>query len=147
MNLIFGGVNPLTRLTSWKILTLVITICMLGAGIAPAKSSCTADCCATPQNHAPHTMVKAASAGLLPDCCSDSETAPCPHLLESASEIKFYAVSACSAEVDPTMAKLPVGSTDWSLARPAYHRVSASMRVPVRGPSVPLFLQNLSLLI
>ena len=87
------------------------------------------------------------NAGLLSGCCSDLETAPCPHMLESATDIKIYAISAASAEVDPATAKIGVTATNTLFRRKPYHHVSTAMRPPIRGPSVPLFLENLSLLI
>lgn len=133
--------------TSWKIFALAITICMLSVGIAPAKPSCLAECCAPATNHASHPVAKTTSAGLLPGCCSDSDTTPCPHMVESGIEIEPYALSAVSAEVNPAMIRLGVAAGDTLLIRPRCHHVAASMRPPNRGPSVPLFLQNLSLLI
>jgi hypothetical protein len=137
----------LTQRTSWKIFALVITICMLSVGIAPAKPSCLSECCAPANNHASYPVAKATSAGLLPGCCSDSETTPCPHMLESGIEIEPYALSAVPAEVDPAMVGFGVAARDTLLIRPRCHHVTASMRPPIRGPSVSLFLQNLSLLI
>jgi hypothetical protein len=136
----------LKQLTSFKTFALVITLCMLSVGMTPAKSSCSANCCAQFKYHGSHSMAESTPVGLHLDCCSGSETAPCPHMLESANEIDPYAISAASAEVNPVTVKLGAVSAD-TLIRPPSHHVAASVGPPIRGPSVPLFLRNLSLLI
>jgi len=68
-------------------------------------------------------------------------------MLESATEIEAYAVSAVSAEVNPVMVKLAAVAGDTSFVHPPSHHVAVSVGPPIRGPGVPLFLQNLSLLI
>ena len=130
-----------------KILTLVITICLLGGGIAPANPSCNAECCAKPKSTGLHSKAHAPAADLLPDCCSGLETAPCPHMLESSSEVKEYAIAAPAVEVNPARVSLAasVNSAFFS-SQPQFH-LTYSLSPNIRGPSVPLYLQTLTLLI
>jgi hypothetical protein len=68
-------------------------------------------------------------------------------MLESDTEIEPYAVSVVSAEVDPVMFKLDTVAGDTFFVHPASKHVAASLWPSIRGPGVPLFLQNLSFLI
>ena len=135
------------RRTSAKILTLVITICLLGGGIAPANPTCNAECCATPKSNGVHSKAHAPAADLLSNCCSGLETAPCPHMLESSSEVKEYTIAAPAAEVNPARVNLAasVNSAFFSF-QPQFH-LTYSLSPNIRGPSVPLYLQTLTLLI
>ncbi|MGD8695188.1 MAG: hypothetical protein PVI74_15140 [Syntrophobacterales bacterium] len=132
---------------SAKILTLVITICLLGGGIAPANPSCNAECCAKAKSNGVHSKAHAAAADLLPDCCSGIETAPCPHMLESSSEVKEYAIAAPAVEVNPAPVNLAASenSTFFSF-QPQFH-LTYSPSPNMRGPSVPLYLQTQTFLI
>ncbi len=135
------------RSTFAKILTLVITICLLGGGIAPANPSCNAECCAKPKSNGVHSKAHAPAADLLSDCCSGLETAPCPHMLESSSEVKEYAIAAPTVEVNSAPVNLAASenSTFFS-SQPQFH-LAHSLSPNIRGPSVPLYLQTLTLLI
>jgi hypothetical protein len=68
-------------------------------------------------------------------------------MLESTSDTKPYATSVVPAEVEPAMVKLAVAESDKAFHRLLHQHVAALIRPPIRGPSLPLFLQNLSLLI
>ena len=134
------------RRLSAKILTLVITICLLGGGIAPANPACTSECCA-PKGDTSHSMAHMDAADLLSDCCSGLETAPCPHMLESSSEIKEYAIAAPVAEVNPARAKITTSVNEvLFLSQPHYH-LAASISPNIRGPSMPIYLQKQTFLI
>ena len=135
------------RRTSAKILTLVITICLLGGGIAPANPSCNAECCAKPKSNGVHSKTHAPAADLIPDCCSGLETAPCPHMLESSSEVKAYAIAAPALEVNPVKVN-PAASVNRALSssQPQFH-LTNSLSPNIRGPSVPLYLQTQTFLI
>ena len=130
-----------------KILALVITLCLLGGGIAPANPSCNSECCAKPESNGLHSKAHAPAADLLPDCCSGLETAPCPHMLESPSEVKEYAIVAPAAEVNPARVQIAasVNSTLFS-SQPHFH-LAYSLSPNIRGPSVPLYLQTQTFLI
>ena len=87
------------------------------------------------------------AADLLSDCCSGLETAPCPHMLESSTEIKEYAIAAPAAEVNPARAKIAISVTEvLFLSQPHYH-LAASIDPNIRGPSVPIYLQKQTFLI
>ena len=130
-----------------KIITLVIAISLLTAGIAPANPSCNAECCVKPKSNGLHSKAHTPAADLLSDCCSGLETAPCPHMLESSPESKEYAIAAPAAEVNPARVNL-AASVNSALFSPQPHFYLAySMSSNIRGPSVPLYLQTLTLLI
>ena len=130
-----------------KILTLVIAICMLSGGIAPANPSCNSECCAQPQGYTSHGKASIPAADLLSDCCSGLETAPCPHMLESSTGIKDYAIAAPTAEVNPATAKIAASVNEvLFLFQPHYHR-GLSVSPDIRGPSVPIYLQKQTFLI
>ena len=130
-----------------KILALVIAICLLGGGIAPANPSCTAECCVQPQGDTSHSTAHMVTADLLSDCCSDLETAPCPHMMESPPEIKECAIVAPAAEVNPARAKIATSVNEvLFLFQPHYH-LAAVISPNIRGSSVPIYLQNQSFLI
>jgi hypothetical protein len=123
----------LLRQSFGKIITLVIAISLLTAGIAPANPSCNAECCVKPKSNGLHSKVHTPAADLLSDCCSGLETAPCPHMLES--------------EVNPARVNL-AASVNSALFSPQPHfHLTYSMSSNIRGPSVPLYLQTLTLLI
>lgn len=130
-----------------KIITLVIAISLLTAGIAPANPSCNAECCVKPKSNGLHSKAHTPAADLLSDCCSGLETAPCPHMLESSPKSQEYAIAAPAAEVNPARANL-AASVNSALFSPQPHfHLTYSMSSNIRGPSVPLFLQTLTLLI
>ena len=135
------------RRTSAKILTLVITVCLLGGGIAPANPSCNDDCCVKIRSNGLHSKAHAPHADLIPDCCSGIETAPCPHMLESSSEVKEYAIAAPAVEVNPVKVK-PTASVNRALSssQPQFH-LAYSLSPHIRGPSIPLYLQTQTFLI
>ena len=135
------------RRTSAKILTLVITICLLGGGIAPANPSCNAECCAKPESNGIHSKGHAPAADLLPDCCSGLETAPCPHMLESSPELKEYAIAVPTAEGNPARINLAASVNRALLSSQPQFHLTYSLSPNIRGPSVPLYLQTLTLLI
>ena len=130
-----------------KIVTLVIAISLLTAGIVPANPSCNAECCVKPKSNGLHSKAHTPAADLLSDCCSGLETAPCPHMLESSPKSKEYTIAAPAAEVNPARVNLAasVNSTLFS-PQPHFH-LAYSMSSNIRGPSVPLYLQTRTLLI
>jgi len=65
----------LLRQSFGNIITLVIAISLLTAGIAPANPSCNAECCVKPKSNGLHSKVNIPAADLLSDCCSGLETA------------------------------------------------------------------------
>ena len=130
-----------------KIVTLVIAISLLTAGIAPANPSCNAECCVKPKSDGLHSKTHTPAADLLSDCCSGLETAPCPHMLESSPKSIEYAIAAPAAEVNPARVNL-AASINSALFSPQPHfHLTYSMSSNIRGPSVPLYLQTLTLLI
>lgn len=135
------------RRTFAKILTLVLTICLLGGGIAPANPSCNAECCVKPKSNGLHSKAHAPAADLLPDCCSGLETAPCPHMLESSSEVKEYAIAAPAVEVNPARVNLAASVNSTLFSSQPHFNLAYSLSPNIRGPSVPLYLQTRTLLI
>ena len=133
--------------TFGKILTLVIAICLLSVGIAPANPSCNAECCVKPKSNGLHSKVNIPAADLLSDCCSALETAPCPHMLESSPEIKEYAIAAPVVEVNPARVHLAASVNSALFTSQPHFHLAASMSPLIRGPSVPLYLQTRTLLI
>ena len=133
--------------TFGKILTLVIAICLLSVGIAPANPSCNAECCVKPKSNGLHSKVNIPAADLLSDCCSALETAPCPHMLESSPEIKEYAIAAPVVEVNPARVNLAASVNSALFTSQPHFHLAASMSPNIRGPSVPLYLQTRTLLI
>lgn len=130
-----------------KIITLVIAISLLTAGITPANPSCNAECCVKPKSNGLHSKAHTPAADLLSDCCSGLETAPCPHMLESSPKSQEYAIAAPAAEVNPARVNL-AASVNSALFSPQPHfHLTYSMSSNIRGPSVPLYLQTLTLLI
>jgi hypothetical protein len=137
----------LLRQSFGKIITLVIAISLLTAGITPANPSCNAECCVKPKSNGLHSKAHTPAADLLSDCCSGLETAPCPHMLESSPKSQEYAIAAPAAEVNPARVNL-AASVNSALFSPQPHfHLTYSMSSNIRGPSVPLFLQTLTLLI
>jgi hypothetical protein len=137
----------LLRQSFGKIITLVIAISLLTAGIAPANPSCNAECCVKPKSNGLHSKAHTPAADLLSDCCSGLETAPCPHMLESSPKSQEYAIAAPAAEVNPARVNL-AASVNSALFSPQPHfHLTYSMSSNIRGPSVPLYLQTLTLLI
>lgn len=135
------------RRTFTKILTVAIAICLLSVGIAPANPSCKAVCCAQPKSAGLDSKVNIPVADLLSDCCSGLETAPCPHMLESSTEIKEYAIAAPAAEVNPARVQIAVSVNSALFVSQPHSHLATSMSPLIRVPSVPLYLQTLSLLI
>jgi len=137
----------LLRQSFGNIITLVIAISLLTAGIAPANPSCNAECCVKPKSNGLHSKAHTPAADLLSDCCSGLETAPCPHMLESSPKSQEYAIAAPAAEVNPARVNL-AASVNSVLFSPQHHfHLTYSMSSNIRGPSVPLYLQTLTLLI
>jgi hypothetical protein len=137
----------LLRHSFGKIVTLVIAISLLTAGIAPANPSCNAECCVKPKSNGLHSEAHTPPADLLSDCCSGLETAPCPHMLESSPELQEYALAAPAAEVNPARVQIAASVSSALFSSQPHFHLAASMSPNIRGPSVPLYLQTLSLLI
>ena len=135
------------RRTFVKIVTLVITICLLGGGIAPANPSCNAECCVKPKSSGLHSKSHTPAADLLSDCCSGLETAPCPHMLESSPELKEYAILVPAAKVNPARLNLAASVNSALFSSQPYSHLTYSLSPNIRGPSVPLYLQTRTLLI
>lgn len=139
----------MTRHTFAKILVLVITISILGAGIVPVNANC-ACCCEQPQPQSQnlHPGFNSKGYDLASGCCSQPKTSPCDLTSDYASHMQECAVSIMSGVEKPDTAKLAVVASNTTIvSRQPYHHVAASMRPPIRGPSIPIYLQNLSLLI
>ncbi len=130
-----------------NIITLVIAISLLTAGIAPANPSCNAECCVKPKSNGLHSKAHTPAADLLSDCCSGLETAPCPHMLESSPTSKEYAIAAPAAEVNPARVNLAASVNSVLFSPQPHFHLAYSMSSNIRGPSVPLYLQTLTLLI
>ena len=130
-----------------NIVTLVIAISLLTAGIAPANPSCNAECCVKPESNGVHSKTHTPAADLLPDCCSGLETAPCPHMLESSSEVKAYAIAAPAVEVNPVKVNPAASVSSAFFSFQHQFHLAYSLSPNIRGPSVPLYLQTLTLLI
>lgn len=120
---------------------------LLAAGIAPANPSCNAECCAKPKSNGLHSKAHTPAADLLSDCCSGLETAPCPHMLESSPKSKEYAIAAPAAEVNPARVNLAASVNSALFVSQPHSHLAPSMSPNIRGPSVPLYLQTLTLLI
>ena len=125
----------------------MITICLLGGGIAPANPSCNSECCVQPSGDTSHGKAHMPAADLLSDCCSGLETAPCPHMLESSTEIKEYAIAAPAAEVNPARAKIAASVNEILFLSQPHDHLAALISPNIRGPSVPIYLQKQSFLI
>ncbi len=130
-----------------NIITLVIAISLLTAGIAPANPSCNAECCVKPKSNGLHSKAHTPPADLLSDCCSGLETAPCPHMRESSPKSIEYAIAAPAAEVNPARVNLAASVSSSLFSSQPHSLLAASMSPNIRGPSVPLYLQTLTLLI
>ena len=130
-----------------KIVTIVIAISLLTAGLAPASPRCTAECCVQPKIHGSHSKLKVPPADLVADCCSGLETAPCPHTLESTSEFKDYALSAVVPNARPATLMIVAFSNN-KFILPQSSILLASIRSPqIRGPGVPIYLLTETFLI
>jgi len=137
----------LLRKSFGKIITLVIAISLLTAGLAPANPRCTAKCCVEPKINGSHSKVKAPPADLVADCCSGLETAPCPHTLESSSEFKDYAPSVVAPNVSPATVKIAASSNN-KFILPQSRSLLADMKSPqIRGSGVPIYLLTEAFLI
>jgi hypothetical protein len=68
-------------------------------------------------------------------------------MLESSSEIKEYAIVAPVVEVNPARVNLAASVNSALFTSQRHFHLAASMSPNIRGPSVPLYLQTLSLLI
>lgn len=131
-----------------KIVTLVIAISLLTAGIAPANPSCKAQCCLQPTGAALHDKMSVPAADLLADCCSELKTAPCPRALKDTSaENKDYALVAPAVKPNPVRVKIGARANDIFFSSQPYFHLVASLRPNIRGPGVPLYLQTRTLLI
>ena len=130
----------MVRQSFGKIITLIIAISLLTAGLAPANPRCTAECCIQPKIHGSHSKLKVVPADLVADCCSDLKTAPCPHTLESGSEAKDNALSAVAPDArSATMTIAP--SSKNKFIRPQSRSPLALIKSPqIRGPGVPIYL-------
>jgi hypothetical protein len=138
---------PLVRQSFGKIITLLIAISLLTAGLAPANPRCTADCCMKPKIHGSHSKIKVVPADLVADCCSGLETAPCPHTLESSSEFKDYALSAVAPDVRSATVTI-AGSSNNKFILPQSRSPLAPITSPqIRGPGVPIYLLTETFLI
>ena len=135
------------RRTSAKILTLVITVCLLGGGIAPANLSCNDECCVKTRSNGLHSKAHAPHADLIPDCCSGLETAPCPHILESSPEVKEYAILVSAVKVNPARVILAASVNGALFSSQTHFHLAYSMSPNIRGPSIPLYLQTQTFLI
>ena len=125
----------------------MIAISLLTAGLAPASPRCTAECCVQPKIHGAHSKIKVVPANLVADCCSELETAPCPHTLESTSEFKDYAPSAVAPNLSPATGKI-AASTSNKFILPQFRYLLAATRSPqIRGPGVPIYLRTETFLI
>ena len=130
-----------------KLITLVIAVSLLTAGLAPANPRCTAKCCVEPEINRSHSRVKAPEADLVADCCSGLQTAPCPRKLESSSEFKDYAPSAVAPNFSPATGKI-AASTNNNFILPQFRSLLAATRSPqIRGPGVPIYLRTETFLI
>ena len=130
-----------------KILPLLIALCLLSSGIAPANLSCDSECCARPKVHASHGEARTDSTGVLPGCCSGPDTPPCPHMLESTGEPEEYTLATVAAEVNPLLVEIAAVSKD-TLVPPQSCPLAAVIRRPhIRGPGVPIFLLTRTFLI
>ena len=125
----------------------MITICLLGGGIAPANPSCKAQCCVQSKSDTLHGKMSMPAADLLSDCCSDLKTAPCPRALKSSSEIKEYAIAAPTVKLNPVRVKIAALANNVLLLSQPHFHLAASLSPNIRGPSVPLYLQTRTLLI
>lgn len=138
---------PLLRQSFGKIVTVMIAISLLTAGLAPASPRCTAECCVQPKIHGAHSKIKVVPANLVADCCSELETAPCPHTLESTSEFKDYAFSAVAPNARFATVMI-VASSNNKFILPQSSTLLASIRSPqIRGPDVPIYLLTETFLI
>jgi hypothetical protein len=137
----------LVRQSFGKIITLVMAISLLTAGLAPANPRCTDECCVQPKIHGSHSKIKVVPADLVADCCSDLETAPCPHTLESSSEFKDYALSAVAPDARPATVTIAASSNN-KFILPQSRSLLAPIRSPqIRGPGVPIYLLTETFLI
>lgn len=128
-----------------KTLTVVITICLLCVGIAPANPNCTAECCLQPKIHGSHN--KAPSADLLANCCSELETAPCPHTLESNSEFKDLAAFAVAPNASPAGAKIAASSNNKFILSQSRPLLASKESPQIRGPGASIYLLTQTFLI
>ena len=124
-----------------RIVTIMNAIFLLTAGLAPASPRCTAECCLQPKIHGSHSKIKVPPAHLVADCCSDLETAPCPHTLKSTSEFNFYAFSAVAPNARPATVMIAVSSNKKFILPQSSSTLLASIRSPqIRGPGSPIYL-------
>ena len=123
-----------------KIITLVIAISLLTAGLAPANPRCLADCCVQPTAGGTHSKVKVRPADLVADCCSELEAAPCPRTLESTSELKDHAPAAAVPDVRPATLKIAASSNDKFILNQSRPPLAAGRSPQVRGPGVPIYV-------
>jgi hypothetical protein len=137
----------LLRQSFGKIVTLVIAISLLTAGLAPANPRCKAQCCVQPKSDTLQGKMSMPAADLLSDCCSELKAAPCPRALKSSSDSKEYAVVAPAVKLNPVRVKIAASANNvLFLSQPHFH-LAASLCPHIRGPSVPLYLQTRTLLI
>lgn len=135
------------RSKSAKILALVITICLLGGGIAPANPSCNAKCCVQPKGDTLHDTAHIPPADLLFDCCSELDAAPCPHMVEASTEFKQYAIAAPAVKVNPARAKIVTSANEALLLSQPHYHLTAPISPNIRGSTVPIYLQKQTFLI
>ena len=138
---------PLVHHSFGKILTLIIAISLLTAGLAPANPRCTARCCVEPKVDRLHSRVKAPPADLVADCCSGLKTAPCPRKLESSSESKDYASSAVAPTLNPVTVKIAASSNSKFILPQSPLLLAARKSPQIRGPGVPIYLLTETFLI
>ena len=130
-----------------KIITLVIAISLLTAGLAPANPRCLADCCVQPTAGGSHSKAKVRPVDLVADCCSELQAAPCPRKLESTSDLKDHASAAAAPDVRPVNLKIAASSNDEFIQTQSCPPLAAGRSPHIRGPGVPIYLLSETLLI
>ena len=132
---------------AFSLLTLVIAVSLLTAGLAPANPSCTAKCCVDSVINGSHSKFKAPPADLVADCCSGLETAPCPRKLESNSESKDYAPTAVVPNVSPATLELATSANNKFILPQSPSLLAPKKSPQIWGPGVPIYLISATFLI
>ena len=130
-----------------KIITLVIAISLLTAGLAPANPRCTANCCLQPTIGGTHGKVTVKPADLVADCCAEVETVPCPRTLQSTSEFKDYAPAATAPTVRPAAVMRAAVSNNKFVPAQSRPLLAAVHSSHIRGPGLPIYLLTETFLI
>jgi hypothetical protein len=139
--------RSLTRPTFAKIIALVIAVCVLPLGIAPANVRCTASCCAQSSSQDMDHGNKFAVHDLVSKCCTGSEQSTCDLMSDSAQEVQDAAISAFPGGEDHFSSSIAVVKANVFFSSQSNLHVARKVGPPIRGPGAPLYLQNLSLLI